>query len=98
PTDPAHLPYTTLFRSFKRHGMQVVGVDPATDIARAATAKGIETVNAFFSEAVARELRERYGPASFITSHNACAHIDHLDDVINGDRKSTRLNSSHSQI
>lgn len=74
----------TCLRFFKQHGMNVVGVDPATDIARTASENGIETVDAFFSLAIARELKERYGPASFVTSHNACAHIDQLDDVVRG--------------
>jgi SAM-dependent methyltransferase len=74
----------TCLRFFKQLGMNVVGVDPATDIGRAATESGIETVNAFFSLAVAKKLREHFGPASFITSHNACAHIDQLDDVVRG--------------
>lgn len=74
----------TCLRSFKQLGMKVIGVDPATEIARAATNSGIETVGAFFSRALAEELREKYGPAAFITSHNACAHIDHLDDVVRG--------------
>lgn len=74
----------TCLRFFKQNGMTVLGVDPATEIARTATANGIETIGAFFSLALATELRHKYGPASFITSHNACAHIDQLDDVMKG--------------
>jgi SAM-dependent methyltransferase len=74
----------TCLRAFKEHGMRVVGVDPATSIAEKATVSGIETVAAFFSLAIAEELRRRYGPALFITSHNALAHIDALDDVVRG--------------
>ena len=74
----------TCLRFFQEAGMDVVGVDPATEIANRATAKGIPTVPAFFSESLARELRAKHGPAAFITSHNACAHIDHLDDVMRG--------------
>jgi SAM-dependent methyltransferase len=74
----------TALRFFKEHGMTVVGVDPATEIAATATNAGIPTVNDFFSADLARDLRVRYGPAAFITSHNACAHIDHLDDVMRG--------------
>ena len=29
-------------------------------------------------------LREKYGAAKYITSHNACAHIDDLLDVVKG--------------
>jgi SAM-dependent methyltransferase len=74
----------TCLRFFKEGGMRVLGVDPATEIARRATAAGIETVGDFFSDALAVRLRDRCGPAAFITSHNACAHIDHLDRVMRG--------------
>lgn len=74
----------TCLQSFKQHGMKVLGIDPAVQIAQAATEAGIETIGKFFSYSLSQELREKYGPAAFITSHNACAHIDHLDDVIRG--------------
>lgn len=74
----------TCLRAFQRHGMSVVGIDPATEIARIATAGGIPTINDFFSHDLAFELRRKYGPAAFITSHNACAHIDQLDAVVCG--------------
>jgi SAM-dependent methyltransferase len=74
----------TCLSFFKKAGMRVVGVDPATQIAEAATKAGIETVSAFFSLSLAQELREKYGAAAFVTSHNALAHIDRLDDVVRG--------------
>lgn len=75
----------TCLRSFQKAGMtKVLGVDPATKIAQRATESGIETVGDFFSYALAVDLRKKHGPAAFITSHNACAHIDHLDDVMRG--------------
>ena len=64
--------------------MNVVGVDPATDIAEKATENGIETVADFFDYDLAVGLREKYGLAKFLTSHNACAHIDDLLDVVKG--------------
>ena len=74
----------TCLRFFKEHGMGVVGVDPATHIAKTASAAGIETVPAFFSLETAKVLRDRFGAAALVTSHNACAHVDHLDDVVRG--------------
>jgi SAM-dependent methyltransferase len=76
----------TCLRFFQEAGMTVLGVDPATEIARRATAGGIPTIGDFFSLPVASRLREAHGPAAFITSHNACAHIDDLDSVIAGVR------------
>ncbi len=74
----------TCLQFFKDEGMKVVGVDPAKEIALKATDAGIETVVDFFSYEFAVELREKYGPANYITSHNACAHIDNLLDVVKG--------------
>jgi SAM-dependent methyltransferase len=74
----------TCLRFFSQAGMKVLGVDPAPEIAARATQSGIPTVCEFFSREVAVRLRQQYGPAAFITSHNACAHIDQLDDVFRG--------------
>jgi len=69
---------------FKEQGMSVLGVDPAIDIAEKATKNGIETIGDFFSKDLAIKLRESHGKANFITSHNACAHIDNLLDIVQG--------------
>ena len=74
----------TCLSFFKKQGMSVVGVDPATDISERATENGIETVADFFGYDLAVELRKKYGAAKYITSHNACAHIDALFDVVKG--------------
>jgi len=77
----------TCLRAFRDlAGARVLGVDPATKIARRATESGIETIGDFFTSELAARLRREHGPAAFITSHNACAHIDRLDDVVNGVR------------
>jgi len=74
----------TCLRFFKDEGLRVVGVDPAKEIANQATKGGIETVGDFFSYNLALALRKKYGPAKYITSHNACAHIDNLLDIVKG--------------
>mgnify|MGYP003964766999 FL=1 len=74
----------TCLSFFKDKGMKVVGVDPATEIAGKATENGIDTIADFFGYKLAVELRKKYGTAKYITSHNACAHIDNLFDVVKG--------------
>ena len=74
----------TCLSFFKNQGLKVVGVDPAKEIASKAIVAGIETVGDFFSYNLALSLREKYGPAKYITSHNACAHIDNLLDIVKG--------------
>ena len=74
----------TTLSFFKEAGMKVVGIDPAKDIALKATYKGINTIGDFFCYSLARKLKTKFGPCKFITSHNACAHIDDLFDVFKG--------------
>jgi putative intracellular protease/amidase len=74
----------TCLRFFKEAEARVQGVDPATAIANQATRSGIPTVADFFSHRLALQLRQDQGPAALVTSHNACAHIDRLEDVFRG--------------
>ena len=74
----------TLLKAFKNLGHTVLGVDPAKDIAAQATADGIETINGFFSPAMADDILASHGPASVITANNVFAHIDDLGGVLDG--------------
>jgi len=72
----------TLLRFFKQKGMRVIGVDPAKNVLP--DAGQIETIPDYFSERVAAEILQRYGPAKAICAYNVCAHIDNLAEVIRG--------------
>lgn len=74
----------TCLKHFKKLGMNVLGVDPATSIAEIANNDDIKTIADFFSFSLAQTIIKDYGKADLITSHNACAHIDDLDGVISG--------------
>lgn len=76
----------TLLRFFQQAGMAVQGVDPARDIARAASEAGIETLNAFFDAVLAAQIREEKGAAAVVTANNVFAHIDDLAGVVAGVR------------
>src|SRR5262249_4776634 len=76
----------TLLGAFQRRGMRVLGVDPARDVARKATAAGLETVNAFFSPQLAAELQRDRGGAAIITANNVFANVDDLDEFVDGIR------------
>jgi len=69
---------------FKSNGMNVLGIDPAKEVVEIANQNNINTENHFFSLELAVELQKKYGNADFITSHNACAHIDNLIDIVQG--------------
>lgn len=74
----------TCLSFFKKRGIKVLGIDPATEIAKKATDDGIDTIANFFGYKLSLDLRKKYGAAKYITSHNACAHIDNLFDVVRG--------------
>lgn len=66
-----------LLGAFKEKGMRICGIEPAKDIAEKANAAGIETVNAFLSSEVARDVASR-GHAKVVTANNVFAHVHDL--------------------
>jgi SAM-dependent methyltransferase len=76
----------TLLSFFQKAGHAVLGVDPARDIAREASERGIETRCDFFSPALGASLRHDRGPAHIITANNVFAHADDLRGIVEGIR------------
>jgi SAM-dependent methyltransferase len=74
----------TLLSHFKALGLNVLGIDPARDIAAAATAYGIETLPVFFNADLAEEIKIRHGAAQVITANNVFAHADDLTGITRG--------------
>jgi len=74
----------TLLRFFQKAGMKVLGIDPAREIAAAATADGIETLPNFFTPALAREIVDARGKAAVVTANNVFAHADDLKSIAEG--------------
>ena len=73
----------TVLEGFKNAGMKVLGVE-ATKIANIARENGIDTMQAFFSENVASEIKSKYGSPKLITAANVFAHINDVDDFMKG--------------
>jgi SAM-dependent methyltransferase len=68
----------TCLKAFRAHGYRVCGVDAAALPAQIANKSGIETLNAFFDSNTVGLIKEKYGAADFVTSHNVLAHVDDL--------------------
>jgi hypothetical protein len=77
----------SLLCAFRDQGLRVLGVDPAIEIAQRATAEGLPTIGDYFSSRLARELRDRHGPARIVTANNVFAHSDQLPDMAEGIRE-----------
>jgi hypothetical protein len=73
-----------LLKCFQKLGVKVLGVEPATNIARMANDDGIETVNEFFSSTTAESIRSGYGPAKAVIGNNVLAHVDETKDFLLG--------------
>lgn len=73
-----------LLQRFKEHGMSPMGIDPMPGIAEKATDAGIPTLPDFFTESYAQDFRQKYGPASIVTSNNLVADTDDLVGFIKG--------------
>ncbi len=70
--------------AFKKLGIPALGIEPAPNIASVAIARGVETLNIFFTKETAEKIRQTRGPAKLILSTNTFAHIDNLDDFVAG--------------
>lgn len=74
----------TLLTGFKKRNMRALGVEP-TNIALIARAEnGIDTIQSFFTEALARDIRAEHGPAKVMTATNVFAHMAPLGEVMRG--------------
>lgn len=73
-----------MLRVFHEQGIPVLGIDPADGPAGAAQAKGIPTLNAFFTAALARKLREEGRRADLFLANNVLAHVADLNGFVEG--------------
>ena len=73
----------TLLSSFRDAGLRVLGVEP-TNVSQIAISNGIPTLQAFFSEEVARKIVAEHGRASVVTAANMFAHVAELGGLIRG--------------
>ena len=74
----------TLLTGFKRRGMRALGVEP-TNIAKIARSEnGIDTIQSFFTEKLAKEIVAQHGHAKVVTTTNVFAHMAPLGEVVRG--------------
>lgn len=69
-----------LLQFFRQAGVPVLGIEPATNIAKAANEAGIRTLNEFFGLSLARTLDR----ADVVIGNNVLAHVPALNDFVAG--------------
>jgi hypothetical protein len=67
----------------KRHNFDVLGIEPAANIAKIAINRGIPTEIGFFGQATAARLRHAFA-ADLIIANNVLAHVPDLNDFVAG--------------
>jgi SAM-dependent methyltransferase len=76
-----------LLQHFARENVPVLGIEPASNVARFAREKhGIPTLCEFFSEEVARRLRSEGRRADVLIANNVLAHAADLNGFVEGFR------------
>jgi SAM-dependent methyltransferase len=74
-----------LLQFYKKAGISVLGIEPATNIARVArTERGIPTLAEFFGIGLAQRLRSEGKLADVIHANNVLAHVADLNGVVSG--------------
>ena len=73
-----------LLQFYQQHGIPVLGIDPAENIAKAAEEKGVPTLCEFFGMDVARDLTGKGYHADVIHGNNVLAHVADLNGFVGG--------------
>jgi SAM-dependent methyltransferase len=73
-----------LLQYFQQHGVPVLGVEPARNVAQAAIAKGVPTESVFFGRQTAQRLRAEGRAADLLIGNNVLAHVPDLNDFVGG--------------
>lgn len=71
-----------LLKPFKELGVKILGVDPAVNIAKEATAQGLETLPEYFDQQLAAKILKKYGKADVITANNVFAHTNDITEMV----------------
>jgi 2-polyprenyl-3-methyl-5-hydroxy-6-metoxy-1,4-benzoquinol methylase len=73
-----------LLQYFKEQNVPVLGIEPTESTAKAARAKGIETITEFFGVSFARKLGEQGRKADLLLGNNVLAHVPDINDFVAG--------------
>ena len=73
-----------LLKNFKDAGTKILGIEPASNISEIAEKNGIPTINKFFGNNLATELKETTGQSDLLIAINVMPHVPDLHDFTLG--------------
>ncbi len=71
-----------LLSKFAESGFQVIGVEPAKELASLTQAQGFTTFCQFWGPGVAVEIQRQFGKVDLVIGTNVMAHVDDLDEFL----------------
>jgi SAM-dependent methyltransferase len=76
-----------LLKPLQQAGVQILGIDPAENVAAFANAAGIRTMPVFFTPEIAADIAHDIGYATVVTANNVFAHTDDIASFTTAVRK-----------
>ncbi len=73
----------TFLKEFKKNKHNILGIDPAKNIAKIANLKGITTIAEFFNFKKSIEIKKKFKP-DLIFARNVIPHVSNLKSVVKG--------------
>ena len=74
----------TFSKHLQGQGFQVLGVEPAENLAARANASGVESISEFFTQSLADKIAREKGKADLIVANHVFANINDNDEIIRG--------------
>ncbi len=74
----------TFLKPFQEKGYEVLGIDPARNIADKANKEGIPTLPLFWGKETAKQVEKEHGKASVIFARNVLPHVVNTRDFVEG--------------
>jgi SAM-dependent methyltransferase len=73
-----------LLQYFAPHGVPVLGIEPAANVAEVARERGVETIVGFFGTELATSLTKDGVQGDLLIGNNVLAHVPDLNDFVSG--------------
>ena len=73
-----------LEREYQRLGFKVLNVEPSDTMSKLSLARGVLTVNNWFTEELAKIIVAEHGPADVVTCNHCFAHMPDINGVVRG--------------
>lgn len=74
----------TLLKQYKKRGLNILGVDPAKNIAKKANQEKIKTIANFFDLNLSKKIKKKYGKPDLIIARNVIPHVENIHSILKG--------------